>query len=128
MNSIFKGRIGLVDDDEMVRFATRALLKLHQFEVVEFDSAESLLNDSALSTFDCLIVDYRMDGMTGLQLLRELKESSHQVPAIVLSGYTSDAEIQELLSAGANAVMDKPVRTEVLLAELARVTNSEEAA
>ena len=121
-------RIGLVDDDEMVRYATAALLSLHKFHVEQFDSAESLLNAESMDNFDCLIIDYRMAGMTGLELLREVRRTTPHIPAIVLSGFTTAADVHELTEAGACAIMDKPVKTDDLLAELARATREQRAA
>lgn len=118
-------RIGLVDDDEMVRIATGVLLEFHGFDVHQFDSAESLLAAGALQDFDCLIVDYRMAGMTGLELLRELRRSGNQVPAIVVSGYTTAADTRDLMAAGAVAIMEKPVRPDEFVAALVRITDAE---
>lgn len=121
-------RIGLVDDDDLVRYATGALLGMHQFDVEEFDSAESLLRSKSLHDFECLIIDYRMKEMTGLDLLRVLQKTNCEVPAIVVSGFMTKADVTDLIAAGAMAVLDKPVRTDELLAEVSRVARRKQAA
>lgn len=115
-------RIGLVDDEEYVRFSTKALLNFHNYEVELFESAESLLANGSSTDFDCIIVDFRMKGLSGLDLLKELKKRDSLVPALVVSGYLSASETNELSAAGAAAIMEKPVDTKELLAELARIT------
>jgi FixJ family two-component response regulator len=117
-------RIGLVDDDERVRFATSALLNLHEYEVQAFDSAEALLATECLIDFDCLIIDYRMRGLSGLDLPKELERRQSTVPAIIVSGFTSETEASELSVVGAAAIMDKPVNTRELVAQLARIIES----
>lgn len=117
-------RIGLVDDEELVRFATKALLTMHQYEVEAFESAESFLAAGSLENFDCLIIDFRMSGLSGLGLLKELQKRSSKIPSVVVSGYTSASEMDELNAAGATAIMDKPVNTKELVANLERIINA----
>lgn len=128
MNSKTKRRIGLVDDDEMVRFATGALLQVHEFQVDLFASAESLLESESLNDFDALIIDYRMAGMSGHELLQELKQRSPQIPVLVLSGFITNADISSLTRTGAAAIMNKPVKSDELLAVLTRITREKDAA
>ena len=121
-------RIGLVDDDEMVRFSTCALLAVHDFDAEQFDSAESLLESEPLDRLNCLIIDYRMSGMTGLELLRKLRETTSALPVIVLSGFLTAADVTDLTNAGAAAILDKPVKTDELLAVLTRLTSDRQVA
>lgn len=119
-------RIGLLDDEEAVRFSMKALLSYHNYEVEVFDSAESLLAVDALNNFDCLIIDYRMRGLSGLQLLTEIKKQSEQpIPSLVVSGYTSAVEINELKAAGVAGILNKPVKSQELMEELKRITEAE---
>ncbi|QDT10870.1 response regulator [Planctomycetes bacterium K23_9] len=120
-----KKRIAIVDDETIVRLSTRALLKsLREYEVEEFDSAETLLNSKSLDKLDCLIVDFRLRGLSGLQLLQELQKRNASIPTIVVSGYLSETQIKELVEAGAEATMAKPLNTRQFLAELDRITDS----
>jgi FixJ family two-component response regulator len=65
--------ISVVDDDESVRDATRTFLRSVGYSVGTFASAEQFLESDALPKTECLIVDVRMPGMSGLELQSRLK-------------------------------------------------------
>jgi two-component system response regulator FixJ len=124
MNLSTSKRVGLVDDDEAVRFAIKTLLNVYQYDVEMFESAEALLQVESLEDFDCLIIDFRLRGLSGLQLMRELEERGSRVPIVVVSGYTSATESLQLNAAGAAAIMHKPINAKDFFVELSRITQA----
>ena len=107
--------ISIVDDDQPLREAVQALLASTGRQAVAFASAELFLASATARTTDCLIVDVRMPGMTGLELQRRMRASAHRIPTIVLSAHADDTTRARALAAGAIAVLSKPFNPETLL-------------
>lgn len=58
-------------------------------------------------TFDCVLLDYRLPRMDGVEFVEELRNRGEEVPVVVLTGRGSDAVADELFAAGADAYLDK---------------------
>ena len=80
-------KLAIVDDNPAVRTALGRLLRIMGHEVQEFDSAEEFEADGA--DVDCAVVDVRMPGVGGLELVRRLKLRDVPIPAVLISGDTS---------------------------------------
>jgi FixJ family two-component response regulator len=107
--------IAIVDDDESLRRSVRNLLLSVGFRVETFASAEAFLLSSRRDQIECLILDLRMSGMSGLELLRA-QAMGRPIPTIVLTGHASEEARKRCLQAGALAFLPKPVAADVLLA------------
>src|SRR5271166_4756152 len=64
----------VVDDDFAVRSSLKFALEVEGFEVLAYSSAHELLNDDSLPTASCLVTDYHMPGMNGLELVAQLRD------------------------------------------------------
>lgn len=111
-------RIGIIDDDEQVRFATRVFFEVSGFDVETFGSAEEFLACQDFHRFACLIVDFRLPALNGLELLIRLREQQVLTPAIISSGYISESEEAEFIVAGALKVLHKPVDARLLVSTI----------
>src|SRR5437773_7028997 len=80
----------IVDDDASLRRSLRNLLRSVGFLVETFESAEAFLEADHGQSTGCLVVDLRMPGMGGLELLSHLKSSGSPHPVIVLTGHGDD--------------------------------------
>ncbi len=83
-------RILLVDDEDIVRFATADMLRDLGYEVVEAGSGSQAL--AALRSgieADLLVSDYLMPGMTGAALIHELRSAGVRIPALLITGYAA---------------------------------------
>ncbi len=116
--------IFVVDDDAVVRDSMTALLQSRQYSVVEFDSGRALLNRDKALAGDCLVVDVHMPEMTGLDLLKTLRDQGDLLPAIVLTGRNDAAITAQARELGAVAVLDKPVRFQALFAAIEKALAS----
>lgn len=90
-------RIALIDDEPLVRESFSRLLMSREYETLCFASSEDFLNSEGLAGHDCLVVDFRLPGMNGCELIKELRSNQIQTPAILLSG-NIDENIAALLS------------------------------
>ena len=112
--------IGIVDDDVGICVALDALFRAAGFRVVMFRSAEALLSSTCLQIISCLVLDVHLPGMDGLSLQRRLADDGRTTPIIILTAHP-DAEIRaRAMDQGAVAFLSKPIKGDLLLAEVAR--------
>ena len=105
--------IHVVDDDEGVRRSLAFLLEAASFTVWIHASAAALLATPAVA--GCLLVDYDMLGIGGLELLRRLRLRGTVLPCIVLTGKHAAGIRQAAQALGATAVIEKPFDGEDLI-------------
>src|SRR5579863_1334384 len=80
-------QITVVDDDQSVRESLQGLLKSKGFAVRTFDSSQAFLESDSLPVTQCLILDVRMPGMSGLDLQRELAASARKIPIVFVTAH-----------------------------------------
>jgi len=107
--------ISVVDDDESLRRSLKNFLRSVGFRVETFASAEEFLTSAQRETTGCLVLDLRMTGMSGLDLLWHLAAANVRVPAVILTAHGDEQIRQRCLGAGAVAFLDKPFRGDALL-------------
>lgn len=112
--------IYLVDDDASVRRGLGRLLKAAGYTVVACDTPESLLALLPFTTPACLLLDVRMPMMNGLELQSALRADGRHTPIVMLSGHADLNTTERALSAGAVAVLSKPVELDALVNALER--------
>src|ERR1700730_9912343 len=105
--------VAIVDDDAGLRAAIEALLNSNGFCARSFPSAEAFLQSAGGAEVGCLILDYRLPGMSGLELQRELQAQGRAIPIIFA---TAEGEAFRRLQSGAGgpAVARKPFDPEEL--------------
>lgn len=102
------GKISIVDDDESIRRATRALLRSVGYQVETFASAELFLESDALRETDCLVLDVRMPGIDGLELQRRLNAAQSHIPIIFVTAHDDKSYRTTAMDAGAVNFFHKP--------------------
>ena len=105
----------IVDDDASLRRSLRNLLSSVGFEIETFPSAEAFLESDHRQNTGCMVLDLRMAGMSGLELLRHLAASGSRIPVIVLTAHGDDDTRQQTLQAGAVAFLKKPFQSAALV-------------
>ena len=106
--------IGVVDDDQSVRDALSSLIRSAGFHCVLFSSAEEFLDSGPRET-DCLLLDIRMPGQSGLEVQERLHELNLAVPVIFVTGHADDGLRARALRQGAVAFFAKPFDDDALL-------------
>ena len=76
---------------------------------------EAFLTSTERPSIGCMVLDVRMGGMSGLELLRRLTGTGVRIPVVMLTAHGDDETRRRSLEAGAVAFLEKPVRTEALL-------------
>lgn len=112
--------IYLIDDDLSVRRGLGRLLRAAGYNVVTCDTPEAFLALPSLTTPACLLLDLRMPRMTGLELQSALHDDGRDPPIVMLSGHVDATTTERALSAGAVAVLSKPVELNALVHALER--------
>jgi FixJ family two-component response regulator len=107
--------ISIVDDDDFLRNSLNNLLRSVGMRAHGFSSAEEFLNSNELHDTNCLILDVRMPGMSGLDLQRQLTAAHSQIPIVFITSHADDNARARALAAGAVAFLYKPCRKEALL-------------
>jgi FixJ family two-component response regulator len=109
----------LVDDDAHVLAALKFSFEVEGFEVRPYPDAESLLAEADFHPTGCLVLDYKLPGINGLELLKILRSRGVALPAVLITTPTPD-----VLARAANAgvpVVDKPLLTNALVETVRRL-------
>jgi RNA polymerase sigma factor (sigma-70 family) len=108
-------RVYIIDDDAAVRDSLALLLRLHGFDTVEFESAETFLSGVAADWSGIVLVDLRMPGMSGLELQSELLARKIELPVIVITAHGETSAARTSFKSGAVDFLEKPIDREQLL-------------
>ena len=98
----------VVDDDHDVRTSLRFLLETEGFEVRTFRNGAALLGSSTRHLADCLVVDYKMADIDGLELAQRLRRLDVSTPIVLITGYPDENLSAKAMSAGVRQVLLKP--------------------
>jgi two-component system, LuxR family, response regulator FixJ len=110
----------VVEDDPAVLSSLKFALEVEGFVVRTHDSAEALLGAGVPSGRACLVLDYQLPGMNGLELLRRLRESGRDLPAILIT--TPSAETTRRAALAGVSIVEKPLLCETLLDKVRSLT------
>jgi two-component system, LuxR family, response regulator FixJ len=115
----------VIDDDDAVRHSLEFLLKTAGIEVRGFESAKTFLEMLPRIKTGCIITDVRMPEITGIDLLRRVKESGLDIPVIVITGHGEISLAVEAMKIGAVDFLEKPFDDDLLLASVRSALNKE---
>ena len=110
--------VHVIDDDEASRESLAFLLQTADIAVQTYASAAAFLDRVAGAGVSCIVTDVRMPGLSGIDLLRRLKELKVDAPVIVITGHGDIALAVEAMKIGAADFLEKPYDDEVLLASV----------
>ena len=100
--------ISVVDDDSSVRAAADNLLTSYGFEVHTFASAYDFLQSASLHASSCVVTDVQMPGMSGLDLLLEIRRRGNHTPVIFITAFPDHNVRTRAMKAGAACFLEKP--------------------
>lgn len=107
-----------VEDDPQIRRFLRTALTSESLEVVEAENGARALVEAAMRKPDVLILDLGLPDIDGVEVIRRLREWTTDLPVIVLSARTQEAEKVKALDAGADDYLTKPFGAAELLARI----------
>jgi two-component system CheB/CheR fusion protein len=110
----------VVDDNPMIREATRRLFESEGWSVATYPSAEAFLAEPREVDAACLVVDAQLPGMSGIKLLEKLRAEGSPLPVVVLTGYGDAAMATNVMKAGAADLIEKPASASELMASVAQ--------
>jgi CheY-like chemotaxis protein len=116
-------RILLVDDQRDILNLLHSTLDTtlpHELEIIDAPSGEEALLETSRGKIDLLVSDYRLPGITGVELMHKIRAQSPDVRVILITGMTDREVREEILNAGAVAVFDKPISLQDFLAVVER--------
>jgi FixJ family two-component response regulator len=104
----------IIDDDPAVRQALTVLVRSMHLHVEAYESAQHFLDAFDAMRPGCLLLDVRMPGVSGLELLEQLGRDDVHMPAIVMSAYGDVPMVVRAMKAGALNFLEKPCRDQQL--------------
>ncbi len=105
-----KKRILVADDEQIILELIKEILKIRGYEVTCVDDGKKAIEEAKRSHFDFFIVDMRMPGLSGLETLKELFKLDPDTKALIITGYTVDAALEEAVQLGAVGYLLKPFK------------------
>ena len=116
-----KKKILIVDDDEAITKTLALVLKKAGYEPDTFNRPDDALDAFKKEHYACVISDYNMPGMDGLELLQELKNMDPKIKTIIASGEHNFRHLEESGNFYVNGYLHKPFDSEVLNDKLLQV-------
>jgi len=109
--------IYVIDDDNEVRDSIRVLLELNDLQVRPYPSGTAFLQDGRPDSGSCVVCDMTMTGVTGLQVVEQLRREGNMVPVILIGGDVSSRALAMVERLGI-AIIEKPFRPGELIARI----------
>jgi FixJ family two-component response regulator len=103
----------VIDDDQAVRNSLKFALEVEGFSVQVYPTAAALLEENDMPKSGCLVADYNLPGMNGLDLLQLLRERDVKLPAILITSHPTAVICSRAASAGV-CVIEKPLLNDTL--------------
>lgn len=107
-------RLILIEDDENVRRSTTMLLRARGFQIDAYRNASEFLMMTGDHGGDCLLIDYKMPRIDGLELMHRIRQLDDQTPGIMVTGFYSDSLKRRAIEAGFADVLEKPAKPHAL--------------
>ena len=117
----------LVDDDEPILISLGNYLERNNFRVQTANSGEAALSLFRAAFFDLVITDLVMGGISGIQVLQEIKKINSEIGVFILTGQADMTLAIEALRAGADDFLIKPYDADELILRMDRILEKQEA-
>jgi two-component system, LuxR family, response regulator FixJ len=104
----------IIDDDPAVRQSLTVLVRSMRLRAEAYESAQQFMDAFDPARSGCILLDVRMPGVSGLELLEQLSRHEVRLPAIVMSAYGDVPMVVRAMKAGALNFLEKPCRDQQL--------------
>lgn len=125
-NETPRGRILVVDDEQAIRLALDRALRAAGYEVAVAVNGEDALGQLAAGNWDLMLLDMRMPGIDGLEVLGRLREGQSDLPVVMITAYGSVPTAVEAMKLGAVDYLEKPFTNQQILALIERISKRRE--
>jgi DNA-binding NtrC family response regulator len=105
----------IVEDEEYIRENLCEILSIHGYEAIAFPDGEQGVKAVEKGDYDIVLTDLRLPGMSGIEVIREVKKASPHTACIILTGYASVETAVEAMRVGAFTYLKKPFTKDELL-------------
>lgn len=107
-STIVKHTIYILDDDPAVLQSMRFLLEIHGFRVRTFSAAVTLPTSIDPDDVDCLVIDYKLPHMDGLDVATRIRQQNVAAPIILITGYPNQHMAEKAAGARIDYILFKP--------------------
>ncbi len=118
------GRVLVVDDEHAMRIALGGLLRREGYEVETADGGESALPQIETGSFDAVITDLSMKGMSGMELLERVRAVDADIAVVMITAYGSEKVAVQAMKAGAADYIPKPFDNDEMRIVIRRVVDN----
>ena len=112
---VTSGPVIVVDDDAAVRQSLKFALEMEGLDVRLYESGDQLLADTDLPATGCLVVDYYMQEMNGVELMERLRGRAIGLPAILITARATQDIHRRAAQSGFRQVLEKPLEDSTLI-------------
>ncbi len=116
-------KVLVIDDELIVRTSTKRTLAPEGYDVKLADSGRTGIEILERETFDIILLDLKMPGMSGIDVLKVIMERWPGTIVIIITGYSTDDTAVEVLKLGAYSHIEKPFTPNTLLTALQEAIN-----
>src|SRR5262245_25882754 len=113
-----RGRVLVIDDEEAIRKSLRMVLEYEGYEFLEAASGPEGLETLKRESPDALLLDIKMPGMDGVEVLDVLRGRDQQIPVLMISGHGDIPTAVEAIHKGAYDFIEKPLESDRVLTAL----------
>jgi two-component system nitrogen regulation response regulator NtrX len=114
-------KILVIDDEAAIRDSLRMILEYEEYRFVGASSGQEGLEVVARERPDVVLLDIKMPGMDGMEVLRKLHAADQALPVVMISGHGTTATAVEAIRSGAIDFLDKPLGSERVIVTLRNV-------
>ena len=114
----FTRTVHVIDDDAAILNSTSAFLRAHGFDVKTYSAAQDFLAVVGPQTTGCVVTDVRMNGMSGLDLAKELRARQIPIPVIIITAHADVSLVIEAMKRGVVDLLEKPFSNRALVSSI----------
>src|SRR5512140_640531 len=115
-------RVAVIDDEDSVRDLVRTALERADAKVDTFATSQLFMDRAVFTDYDLILSDLMLPGLSGIDLLFEVKAKAPSVPFVIMSGQAAVPDAIDAMKAGATDFLVKPFRLQSLLDLVSRLT------
>ena len=108
-------RVLIIEDEKLIRWSLRQKFEAQDYKVTDVETGEEALKALDAGVYDLIMLDYKLPDMTGLDVLRKLRESDSDVVVIMMTAFSSIESAVDAIKLGAYDYVTKPFDMEGML-------------